>query len=118
MNEGNLIRNEDLTPAERRERASKAGRASVAARRKKTALGELLKIALSMPSADGDRTNAEAIAASMIDAALMGDVKAFVAIRDTIGERPASRVEFGIADNLCEDILGVQDASRAREEAE
>ena len=104
MAKGRLVKNSDLTPQERRERASKAGKASVEARRKKKTLKELLDIALAMPSGEGSKTNAESIVASMINAAMAGDVKAFVAIRDSIGEKPVNKVEVGMADSVAEQL--------------
>lgn len=104
---GRLLRKEDRTPSERRESARKAGKASGAARRQKRALRELLETALSMDAPDGG-TNAEQIVASLIHAARDGDVKAFLAIRDTIGEKPVDKVQVGMADSLYEDILGVK----------
>ena len=43
-NEQNLIKNEKLTPSQRRKNASKAGKASGASRRKRKALKEELEI--------------------------------------------------------------------------
>lgn len=60
-----------------------------------------------MDAPDGG-TNAEQIVASLIKAARDGDVKAFLAIRDTIGEKPVDKVQVGMADSLYEDILGVK----------
>lgn len=42
MNDGNLVRNSDLTPRERRENASKAGQASVKARRRKKTILQIM----------------------------------------------------------------------------
>lgn len=53
---------------------------------------ELLEIALALPSANGG-SNAEEIVASMIRKAQGGDVKAFEAVRDTIGEKPTDVIE-------------------------
>lgn len=107
MTKGRLIKNSDLTPQERRERASKAGKASVEARRQKKALKELLDIALAMPSGEGTETNAETIVASLIRSAIEGDVKAFIEIRDTIGEKPVNKIEVGLADSVAEQITDI-----------
>lgn len=48
-NEQNLIRNEDLTPSQRRENASKAGKASVKAKKKRKAMKEQMEMLLSLP---------------------------------------------------------------------
>ena len=45
-NEQNLIKNEDLTPEQRRKNASKAGKASAAARKKRKTLKEELLLLL------------------------------------------------------------------------
>ena len=48
-NEQNLIRNEDLTPEQRRENARKAGIASAKAKKKRKAMKEQMDILLSLP---------------------------------------------------------------------
>lgn len=48
-NEQNLIRNEDLTPSQRRENASKAGKASAIAKKKRKAMKEQMEMLLSLP---------------------------------------------------------------------
>lgn len=106
MSKGNLITKNDRTPSERRASAKKAGIASGAARRQKKALKELLEMALKMPAASG-RTNAEDIVSAMIKAAQSGDVKAFIAIRDTIGEKPVDKLQVGLADNIAEQLEDV-----------
>lgn len=56
---------------------------------------ELLEIALALPSASANGgSNAEEIVASMIRKAQSGDVKAFEAVRDTIGEKPTDKVDL------------------------
>lgn len=47
-NNGNLIKNEDLTPKQRRENASKAGKASAKARKRKKDLKERLEMVMQM----------------------------------------------------------------------
>ena len=91
-NEQNLIKPSDLTPNERRENASKAGKASGAARRARKTLKEELLALLS----DGDIQ--ERLSLALIDEALNGNkagsvTKAFEVIRDTIVERPVDRVQ-------------------------
>lgn len=49
-NERNLIKPEDLTPSERRESASRAGKASVAARRRRKSMKQVMDMLLSMPA--------------------------------------------------------------------
>lgn len=109
-NEQNLIPFDRLTESERREMAANAGRASGAARRRRRAFAELFNVALNLPSGDGKMTNAEAIVSSMIAAARNGDVRAFETIRDTVGERPETKVRTknDLADGIAEQILGVK----------
>ena len=71
-NEQNLKRFDRLTESERREIAAKAGRASGAARQRRKDMKELLEVALTMPSGNGDETNDEAIVAALIRAAREG----------------------------------------------
>ena len=51
-NEKNLIKNEDLTPMQRRQNASKAGKASVKTRREKKTIQTLLNDLLNNPCID------------------------------------------------------------------
>ena len=98
-NESNLIPNSKRTPSERRENAKKAGRASGVSRRRRKTFKELLEIAL-IKHVEVDWTYGEAVVASMLEAALAGDVKAFVAIRDTVGEKPVEKVASEIEGGL------------------
>lgn len=87
-NTQNLIKNEDLTPEQRRANASKAGKASVEAKRRRKTLREELLALL----ANGNTQNKMSLA--MIEKAMKGDTKAFEVIRDTIGEKPKDSVEL------------------------
>lgn len=86
-NINNLIKNEDLTPEQRRASASRAGKASARARQARKTLREELLLLLSQ----GDTQNK--ISLAMIQQALTGNVKAFETIRDTIGEKPIDKQE-------------------------
>lgn len=86
-NEQNLIRNEDLTPEQRRENARKAGIASGKKRAERKTLREELLALL----AKGETQNRMSLA--MIEKAMKGDTKAFEVIRDTIGEKPKEQIE-------------------------
>lgn len=92
MNEENLVPNFKRTPSERRRNATKAGKASGAARRRRRTLKDGLKALLVEKDLNG-KTVQENIELALIDAARKGDVKAFLAIRDTIGEKPAEKIE-------------------------
>lgn len=83
------------------EEQSKGGRASVQKRRERKALRECLEAALSAPCdhpgitcLHGGMTNAEAVAVALVEKALSGDVRAFVEIRDTLGERPVQQLQI------------------------
>lgn len=94
-NEQNLLKPEDLTPKQRRENASKAGKASGEARRKKKLLRECLEILLEKEVTDKNgnaMTGAEAMAAKVFQQALKGDLKAFEIVRDTAGQKPVEKL--------------------------
>ena len=122
----NLIKNEDLTPEERRESARRAGIASGEARRRKKTMRETLETVLAMQVGDGKSTDIEAITKfaqlkgknitvqeAMIIAqtqkALKGDLAALQFIRDTMGQKPtdnmnlvAEMTPLVIKDDVCE----------------
>ena len=86
-NNENLMRpTECLTAEERRERASKAGKASGEARRARKTLKEELLLLL----ADGDTQKSVSVA--LVQKAMDGDTKAFEVLRDTIGEKPTEKI--------------------------
>lgn len=92
-NEQNLIKNEDLTPTQRRENARKAGQASAAKKQERKKLRELLEIALMMDDeATGEKNNI-AITSALVNQAKSGNTKAYEVIRDTIGEKPVDKVQ-------------------------
>lgn len=87
-NEQNLIDNSRLTPSERRESASRAGKASGRARRKKADLRKAFETILQanvssketqkqLESLGFDSTNEMALAMVMMQKAMTGDVRAF-----------------------------------------
>lgn len=74
------------TPEEARENGRKGGIASGKARkRRKTLCDELLALL-------SDKDTQEKMSVALIKKAQKGDVKAFLAIRDTIGEKPVDKV--------------------------
>ena len=75
---------------------SKGGKASGKARRKKKELKQLLELALSQPHQDGD-DNYMAITVALIQKALGGDVRAYEAIRDTIGQKPTEQQQVDLS---------------------
>ena len=86
-NEKNLIPQNRRTKSERREIAIKGGKASGEARRKRKTLKEELLALL-----ETEEYNKK-ISLAMIHEAEMGNVKAFLAVRDTIEENPKDKVE-------------------------
>lgn len=100
MNENNLIPLPKRTKEEQREICSKGGKKSAESRRRKKALKALMTDLLASDITDteiynstadmgydiGDMTYGAAITAAMVRAAAAGDVKAFNAIVDLIGE--------------------------------
>ena len=104
----NLLRPEDLTSEQLRERASKAGKASVLAKRRKKTMREALEMLMyktelneqtkQMLKAEGiseeDFNHQMVITRSLIAKAESGDVQAYNAICGMIGEKPADKVEM------------------------
>ena len=104
----NLLRPEDLTSEQLRERASKAGKASVAAKRRKKTMREALEMLMyktelneqtkQMLKAEGvsedDLNHQMVITRSLIAKAESGDVQAYNAICAMIGEKPAEKMEM------------------------
>ena len=76
---------------EARERGQKGGIASGKARRKKKTIRETLEMMLSGKMPDG-ATRQDAIVVALMEKALSGDVRAFEAIRDSIGEKPVNAI--------------------------
>ena len=108
-NTKNLLRSEDLTSEELRNRASKAGKASVEARRRKKSMREALEMMLfdiELDEPTKERLKAQGvtdkkhfnhqmvITRSLIAKAEAGDVQAYNAICAMIGEKPAEKVEM------------------------
>lgn len=87
-NINNLIKNEDLTPEQRRENARKAGLASAEAKKKRKTLREELLALLETEQYQ------KRISLSLIKQAVDGNTKAFEVIRDTVGEKPGDKLEL------------------------
>jgi len=78
------------------EEASKGGKASAEARRKKRDLRAALEVLLEREVTDGNGgtiTGAQALTARLYKEALKGNVKAFEVLRDTVGQKPVEKVE-------------------------
>jgi hypothetical protein len=104
----NLSDFRDLTAEEQRKLASKAGKASVEARRRKKTMREALEHLLyhgKIPEttkqmmkaegiADDEMTHQMVITRSLIAKAEAGDVQAYNAVCAMIGEKPAEKMEM------------------------
>lgn len=90
------------TADEQRKIAQAGGKASGQARREKKLLRETLQTLLASDyDCDGVIGNGvEAISLALIGQALKGNVKAFEVIRDTVGEKPAEKVDIGTDDAM------------------
>lgn len=121
-NEQNLLKPDDLTPKQRRENASKAGKASAAARQQRKTLAENMKLLLNMPVTNPDDwnnasmmgiqpeeiTNAQLLVIAMFREAKSGNVNAFKEIRAMIGEENVqSDEQIKKLDAVLEQIGGV-----------
>lgn len=101
-NNENLVR---LSPSEARENGRKGGKASGEARRRKAAMRDTMNRLLTMKAeveglsdilrADGgESTYEELITMAMIEKAMRGDVKAFMAIKDVLGQTSKSDIDL------------------------
>lgn len=86
-NEKNLIPFNELTESQQREIASKGGKASAEAKRKRKTLKDELLLMLE------DEEVQKSVAVALIQEAQSGNVKAFGMLRDTIGEAPVEKVQ-------------------------
>lgn len=131
MNEQNLIRNENLTPSERRESARKAGKASVVARKRKKLLRELVEAYGTLEVSQDEKDELSAlgideknmsrdmqIVVSLYKKAMNGDVAAFNAIRDIKGEKPTDELAVNIPNSVRVEIVGDSDRKFASNEEE
>ena len=93
----NLFQNKETTPEERRENARKAGKASGEARRRRKAMREAFEemLAQKYTNAQGQEMDGTTILCmKQFQNALNGDLKAFIAIRDAVGEAPVQQIEL------------------------
>lgn len=105
----NLIPLNDRTKEEQREIAKKGGKKSGEVRRQKKTAKELLETLLNTDMSDdmitdvlggsqdllGDNKTAyNVMLTKMLQVACAGDTKAFVALRDTVGDKPADKQEI------------------------
>lgn len=89
------------TKKEARERGANGGRKSGESKRKKKLLKECLDALLEMEYEDRNGNTAlgaETISVALFKKAQAGNIKAFEVLRDTVGQKPAERVEIGKID--------------------
>ena len=101
----NLIPLDKRTKEEQSEITRKGGIASGKARREKRDLKKCLEILLEkdIKAKNGEvMSGAEAVSAKLFEKALKGDVKAFIALRDTAGQKPVEKI---ITSDVDEDTL-------------
>lgn len=106
-NEQNLIKNEDLTPSQRRKNASKAGKASAKKRQQNKTFKEIINRFLDgqvsderlkqqmidFGFADKEVSNKSCAVFALWKEAIKGNTKAFELLRDTIGEKPIEQIQ-------------------------
>ena len=91
----NLIPNSERSPEEVRENGRKGGIASGIVRRRKKDLREacLAILETEITTKSGDKmTGSEAMVAKLFQQAMKGNIKAFIALRDTAGQKPVDKV--------------------------
>ena len=93
------LNTENLKPvrstSEARERGQKGGIASGKARREKRIIRDCFEMLLSMPAeGDFEGDNTKAMCVAMVKKAIGGDVPAFTAIRDSVGEKPTDKLNL------------------------
>jgi hypothetical protein len=81
-------------PDKDREISRAGAEASNATQARRRSLKDELLVALSLKDKETGATKQERITIAQIERAEMGDTKAFLAIRDTIGEKPADTVDL------------------------
>ena len=104
----NKIKNEDLTPSQRRKNASKAGKASAKKRQQNKTFKEIINKFLDgqvsderlkqqmidFGFADKEVSNKSCAVFALWKEAIKGNTKAFELLRDTIGEKPQDKVNI------------------------
>lgn len=107
--------NASLTPEQRREQTSRAGKASGEARRLKRTQADILRQILVLDYTDPERREllmklgltgnfADAINLSVVEKAARGDVEAARYMRDTIGEKPRDDMQVSVLDKPVEQL--------------
>lgn len=106
-NEQNLLKGDDIHKFTHDE-ASKGGKASAEARRRKRDLRNALELLLEKDFKDKDGnivSGAEAITAKLFQQAMSGNVKAFETLRDTVGQKPVEKIMVAEVDqNVIDEV--------------
>lgn len=106
-NEQNLLKGDDAHKFTLDE-ASKGGKASAEARRRKRDLRNALELLLEKDFKDKDGnvvSGAEAITAKLFQQAMSGNVKAFETLRDTVGQKPVEKIMVAEVDqNVIDEV--------------
>jgi len=114
----NLIPFNELTVEEQRELASKGGKASVKARRRKKNMKECLQLLLQLdiknPKVreqlkklgieEEEMTNEMAMMVSVMNKATKGDIQAVNFVRDTSGQQISNKIEIDKVPTIIDDI--------------
>lgn len=107
-NEQNLVKGDDRHKFTLEE-ASKGGKASAEARRRKRDLRKALETLLEKDFYDNNgnaMTGTEAISTRLFEQAMKGNIKAFEVIRSTVGQDPIQKVEqtVSVTDEAREEV--------------
>lgn len=118
----NLVPWDDMPEEEVRKLKSAGGKASGEAKRRKKALRECLEVLLEkqMETDTGDKVSgAEALAISLFQKALEGDVRAWEVLRDTAGQKPADKVVVSEVDkDVMDEVESMVALARAKKRDE
>lgn len=117
----NLVSIGDMPREKQLEVTSAGGKARQEQIRKRKAMREQLELLLSLPAPEDDkkRFNRLGIDADNMDNQMRllvamfnkvlsgqkGDVQAFIALRDTVGDKPTDKMAVGVDNGLLDDIL-------------
>lgn len=118
----NLVKAEDLTSDELRNRAKKGGKASGKKRRDRREQKEIILDVLSMPLAEGsieaiqtlsaaegaNLSVNQAIVIQQVRKALDGDTKAAEYLRDTAGQKYVEKLDINTSVNIDESIQNIE----------
>ena len=127
-NVDNLVKAEDLTSDELRNRAKKGGKASGKARRDKRDQKQIILEVMSMPLVDGSVEKITSLAADeganlsinqaiviqQVKKALNGDTKAAEYLRDTAGQKPSDKVQLDTGVNIDDTINRIDSYLKGR----